>query len=64
MSRAACPTCGEKRYVNPEFGECHQCRETTNLLRGRVPSPGAGADTYGEMRDRPYDTEKTDPFTP
>lgn len=61
--KSTCPTCGEKRFVPVEFGECVRCRETSNLLSGKERSPSKSDGECGYMRVRPFDTEKSDPFT-
>lgn len=63
MTKGECPTCGRKgRWIVPEFGECTECRRTTNKLRGREEEPGRDDFSNGSMKFNPYETASNDPW--
>lgn len=58
-----CPTCGKRRVINAEFGECNDCHELRDKLRGAKPLLTSG--THGlvgrSIPARPV-SDKLDPW--
>jgi hypothetical protein len=62
MKQAVCPTCGEKRWIPIEFGECSKCHETTNLLNGRKARLKRDEGRCGFQRLSPFNSDKLYPL--